>query len=182
MEQTEIGEKNVNHSGEMSAGLGGRLTKSFLPSADLNIGRKTQLNTKTAMERKSGISQPRVGTLPNNRWEILEPGRRLRGPYLVSPAADGSMEKPLCRLIVESEEFTIVLSLEVRPDDLDPDITPLEGTRRFPWSPREKPNKSKIAKLLVTKACAECFGRVDDERVTLARAVLHGIRRAVSME
>jgi hypothetical protein len=170
--ETEIGERDVSRSGEAYAGLSGDLTRGLNANGGLKINGKSVVRSKTEIKRKSKIAQERVITLPNQRWEIREPHGRLRMTYLSAPADEINTKMPLCRVIGASSSPTITLSLEARPRDIDPEIEALEGRVWLHWT--SKPNKTKIAKLLISKACSERFVRPGDERITLARAVLRG--------
>jgi hypothetical protein len=176
MMETEFGERDVSRSGKFSSALSTDLVKGLAAGVAANVGAETHVRSKKAIERKSEINQHRVSALPNDRWEIIEPRGRLRGTYLVVPASEAKSGTPLCRVAASSDHVTITLSLEVRPQDIDPEITPLDEAKWTNWSSEEKPNKSKIAKLLIAKACTECFVRPADERITLALAILQGKR------
>ena len=175
--ETEIGEKDVSRSGELSAEMRSGVTKGLWANVKASVAGTARIRSKTETKRKSQIVQRRVATLPNDRWEIVEPRGRLRGPYLVAPAADKAADNPLCRVIADSDTLVITLSLEVRPHDLDPDITRQDGIKWLSLGKWEKPNKNAIAKLLFAKACMVRFGPAGDERVVIARTVLRGNRR-----
>lgn len=174
--ETELDVKDYMGRGEVSGELSSSLTRGLSADATMKMAGKAEVRSKTATERKSKVVHYRVAALPNNRWEVVEPNGRLRGSYLVAPADEETSDKPLCRVIANSETLSISLSLEVRPHDIDPVITPRESNTWVLWSVRKKPNKIKIAKLLITRACTDGFARPDDERLTLARAVLQGKR------
>ena len=176
--QTETGETASDRSAKGAVAVEGSLLKGLSAAVGLRLRGRTSTRSRKATRRQSKLIHQRVATLPNDRWEISEPdGQRLRGSYLVAPAADEVTETCLCRVEGEADQLLITLSLEIRPEDLDPDIARIEGSSWPPWSAREKPNKLKLAKLLVTRAASEQFGRDGDERITLARTILRGSYR-----
>src|SRR5262249_2552959 len=131
-----------------------------------------EVRSKTAIECKAKVVQYRISTMPNNRWEIVEPNGRLRGSYLVAPAMDVVAEQPFFRVDANSRTVKITLTLEVRPSDIYLEFERLGSKFRSSFSNKKKPNQAKIAKILVIKH----LERVGDERISLAQTTLRATR------
>ena len=174
--ERELDETDVSGSAEASAKLGGGLVEGVSASASMKIAGTAQARSKTARERSGEIIQRRVAALPNDRWEINEPRGWLGKTYLRAPAADNLKAEPLCRVVADAESLTVTLSIEVHPQDVVANITPRDHKGMFSWWPKSRPDKSAIVKILLVRAAAERFSREDEERVTLARAILRGKR------
>lgn len=171
--ETEITEHvgSAEASGRFGVGIRG-----LVANLSAHMAGKAKRRRRTLTERKGKIIAHRVAALTNNRWEIREPSGSLRGTYLRAPATEDDDVQPLCLVVTNSKAFGVRLTLEVRPDDLNLDVTPIK--ERHPWGTKETQNKRAIAKRLTEKAGTTNLGRLGDERVALACAFLQGNERA----
>jgi hypothetical protein len=171
-------ETSLVGSGEAKAKLGAGLTTGVSASASLQGSGKAERRSKTATKRKTEIQNYRIKALPNYRWQIVElRSQFLDGTYLRAPSKDETEVEPLCELQILKNQFSISLEVRASPQDLILNIVPL-GTRSWLTGTPEKPNKEAVAKLLVQAAMMTKANRLGDERVTLAKSILEGRRKA----
>jgi hypothetical protein len=168
--EKEVGETELSSTAVANAKLGAGLREGVSISGQVQADAKAQTRSKVATERKAEFMQRRVASLPNNRWEILEPRGRLKGTYLQAPALDGKDALPLCRIVPNSDgPVEATLSIEVRTPDLDADFHPREEGIKFLWKKTTRPEKTAIIKILLRKACTKRFSDQKSDRYTLAR-------------